>query len=89
VTEPVIYPNPVRVGPAQIQLPGGITSADVKTFTVAFRKIQDQDYNPVPADGVLTLDLTDQWGNQLANGVYYLKISAGDKYWIEKLLVIR
>jgi hypothetical protein len=88
VTEPVIYPNPVRDGPAQIQMPGGFNSAEVKVFTVAFRKIQDQSFNPVPSDGVLTLELTDVWGNRMANGVYYLQIAAGRNKWIKKMLVI-
>jgi hypothetical protein len=33
--------------------------------------------------------LSDDWGNSLANGLYYVVIQTNQNSWVEKLVVLR
>lgn len=65
---------------------------DVKlqVFTAAFRKIIDRPLGTMPV-GVhqVKLELKDQWGAKLANGLYYVVVQKGTKRSIAKLLIVR
>jgi hypothetical protein len=56
---------------------------------MSFRKVKAETFQQVSPGEVLALDLTDRWGNPLANGLYYVVIEAQGKKWIIKLLVLR
>jgi hypothetical protein len=88
---PVLYPNPVTTsGLTHLLVP--LTSASnvrVQIFTTAFRMVQEETFQQVSPGEVITLTLTDKFGNPLANGLYYVVIEAQGKRWITKLLVIR
>jgi hypothetical protein len=67
--------------------------ADVhwKVFTPAFRKIDDHDEGVV-SSGTLQWNLKDHWGNQAANGLYYVRVEIGGSQPMTrtlKVLVIR
>jgi len=88
---PVIYPNPGTGPSVTIQVPLA-SSSDVKVeiFTTAFRKVLDEDSRMgyPPADKV-NLMLQDRWGRELANGLYYVRITTHQGRFIDKLLVLR
>ena len=89
----VLYPNPAD-GKEPVKLPIDLecvsNSVKLKLFTVAFRKINAWDYDQLP-QGVYTfsIDLKDQWGTPLANGVYYLVVNWNNRRSILKLLILR
>jgi hypothetical protein len=56
---------------------------------LAFRKVQDKTYPPMPSGTAITLTLTGKSGNPLANGVYYVVVTVDGHRSIGKLLVLR
>ncbi len=89
VTKPVIYPNPVAGPTVTLQLPGNnLTNVSVEIFTLSFREIKTVTM-PQVVGSSLVIDLTDRFSKQLANGLYYFRITVGNKKWVEKLLVLR
>jgi hypothetical protein len=87
----VVFPNPANGGEVQLLPPSYIGAQDVRIgiFTSAFRKIQDTTFPQVPAGASVTVKLMDGWGNELANGFYYLRVEVAGKRSIAKLLIIR
>jgi hypothetical protein len=86
-----IYPNPAP-GPTVNILPPaytGTANIRVEVFTLAFRKVQDNDYPDWPSGMVIRLNLTGRKGNELANGVYYVVVTVNGQRSIGKLLVLR
>ena len=72
-------------------LPAAYTgTAEVKAqvFTTAFRKVQEQDHPSMPY-GPLTVRMVDEWGNPLADGLYYVVITVDGHRSIAKLLLLR
>jgi len=47
----------------------------LEIFTAAYRKVVTKTYPPTSAGTVLTLDLVDDWGKPLGNGLYYLRVT--------------
>jgi hypothetical protein len=91
VTTPVVFPNPVSGG-GTFGLNPALTSASsvrVDYFTVAFRKVNEIPPQNVQAGSVITLPLTDKWGNPLASGLYYIVVQSNRGRSILKLLVLR
>ncbi len=86
----VLFPNPVT-GPAVSVLPGypGIADVQVEIFTIAFRKVKVEAFPNVLSGTAVTLSLTDQWGDPLANGLYYVVVEVDGKRSIGKLLILR
>src|SRR5665213_719278 len=86
------FPNPSNGTPItfNIQAPGEST-VTLDVFTLAFRKVYGE---TTQADGSLTLrwDLRDVSGNQVANGVYYVRIhvtGSQSATTILKVLILR
>lgn len=87
---PLLYPNPCKGD--QLTFHFGPCGRDqrykLKVFTLAFRRIITKDFSQgVPPD--LTMDLKDDWGKDLANGLYYVVVDQDAKRTILKLLVQR
>jgi hypothetical protein len=62
----------------------------VRVFTLVFRLVLDEEIPPSPQGSDPTLDLVDNWGTPLANGLYYLAVEPkGGKRSIGKLLILR
>jgi len=97
VGQPIVFPNPVT-GPGdnvQVAIPLGHDSAWVKVeiFTVAYRKVLERDLGPSRAGtGITTWHRLVLWGSgegNLANGVYYLKVTTEHGAAMGKFLVLR
>lgn len=50
----------------------GTAPVECSIFTTAFRKIRQIDL-PVTGNGALSWDLADNYGIQVANGIYYIR----------------
>lgn len=91
VTQVVLYPNPADGnGPIYIALP--ITQPSevkIQVFTTAFRKVQEKNYPSQPVGVPIQLELLDQSGAPLANGLYYVVIQTPVGKTVEKLLILR
>lgn len=61
----------------------------IEIFTLAFRKVQDRTFDSVPSSTPITQGLIDREGNPLANGLYYVIVTANAGRSIGKLLVLR
>jgi len=87
----VLYPNPVSgPGPVHLTLPiTSVSNVEITIYTMSFRRVDQLDFKDVTPGEVLSLPLTDHWGIPLADGLYYVVVSAGNKHWILKLLVLR
>ena len=91
VTVVLAYPNPVT-GPGSVlfQLSANLSgSGKVEVFTVASRCVKKVSLNQLPAGGAIPLDLTDNSGVALANGLYFVRITTAKAYYIVKLLILR
>jgi unsaturated rhamnogalacturonyl hydrolase len=88
-TTPVLFPNPATGSTVQLNL-GFIPSMNValKIYTTAFRLVLTKVY-PVGSGEVISVALVNHQGTALANGLYYLVVSAGKNQWILKLMVTR
>jgi hypothetical protein len=98
---PIIYPNPSSGGDVEVECPGtGTGNVTVEIFTTAFRRVQSKPYPNVPLGtntGNPKVAMTDDWGNPLASGLYYVVVTinqtqgAGGKVTrlVGKLLLIR
>ena len=67
----------------------GMQDVRVEIFTPAFRKVLDEVFPSVPAGVAVKVELKDQAGKPLANGIYYVAVTVGGKRSIGKLLIIR
>jgi flagellar hook assembly protein FlgD len=89
----VIWPNPLRdSGPATIQftLRDTQSKVSIKIYTTAFRMVWEKDLINVPPGSVQTaLPAADKQGNLLANGLYYVLISAPGGHSTGKWLILR
>jgi hypothetical protein len=90
--EPRFYPNPVRGGGSMsLHLPPCDQGQEVhlKIFTLAFRKVVDRDVTQWNQGVNGVLNLTDDWGRPLANGLYYLVIDRMEGRTIGKILILQ
>ncbi len=86
-----IYPNPAK-GPTVTIVPAfypGVSNVRVEVYTIAFRKVQDTTYLSVPSGTGVALNLVNEWGNPLANGLYYLEVTTKSGKSTSKLLILR
>jgi hypothetical protein len=67
----------------------GIQTVRVEIYTLAFRKVQDHSYGPMPSGTPIPIQLTGPSGNPLANGVYYVVVTTSSGRAVGKLLVLR
>jgi hypothetical protein len=86
---PVLFPNPATGPTVQLNL-GFVPSTNVtlKIYTTAFRLVSTKVY-PVGSGEMIGVALVNGQGTALANGLYYLMVSVGNKQWILKLMVTR
>ena len=89
---PVLYPNPSN-GTAPVNFSITLTAASgvrVQIFTVSLRKVKDMTFPNQPVGtSTVSMDLTDNAGYPLANGLYYVVVQTNPNRWVEKLLVLR
>jgi hypothetical protein len=77
--------------PVQIHIPGRNQVSDVtaQIFTVAFRMVQQQTFQNVPAGTDIQIELKDKTGKLLASGLYYVTVTIDGHKSVGKLLILR
>ena len=65
----------------------GFSDVRIQIYTSAFRRVQDLVIPQVPSGAVVTIKLTDKWGTNLANGIYYLFITTSQGRSKGKLVI--
>jgi len=87
----VVFPNPSDGDPVQIlpQKYKGVSDVKVEIYTVNFRLVAEKVFKNVPAGDTVTIDMTDNWGQPLASGVYYVSVTTKKNNAVGKLMVIR
>ena len=93
VGTPIPYPNP-STGPGPIHvrvvLRQGADWLVLKIFTLSFRVVNEEKFqNPQAGPNDFTLAMTDPWGRELANGLYYLSVTTPQGHSIGKWLILR
>jgi hypothetical protein len=74
----------------QIKLSAPAAQAQVKLYTTAFRMVNETTFHDIPAGTTnLALPLTDKEGKPLANGIYYVVVTANGQRFVGKLLVLQ
>jgi hypothetical protein len=61
----------------------------VQIFTVAFRLVQQQVFDQVPAGTDVSIELKDKSGKPLASGLYYVVVTVDGNRMIGKLVILR
>ena len=90
--QPVVYPNPVTGGQIHLHLllpkPATVT---VEIYTLAFREVRKVVFVDQPVGVDVILDLVDQSGKTLADGLYYITVtnSLSSARKITKLMILR
>ena len=87
----VVYPDPATGGTVNVLPPAYSGTQDVKVeiFTLSFRKVLGEIFTSVPTGTSVPIALNDQWGNPLADGLYYVVVTIGGKHSSAKLLILR
>ena len=90
--KPVLYPNPVK-GSGPVQLHVDLAQAGavrVRAYSTAFRLVREFEFPMVAMGGQeLALDLHDEGGKVLADGLYYFRVETPNGHWTLKLLFLR
>ena len=73
------YPNPAPNGDLYVPItaPAGST-VQMVVYTTAYRKVLEKGYPYGGGSSLLLLELRDQWGSLLPDGLYYLKVTVTD-----------
>lgn len=73
------YPNPAPSGMLSLPVTAPLDSQVVMTgYTPSYKKVLEKRFTHPGGSFLYGLDLTDLWGQTLANGVYYLKVELTD-----------
>jgi rhamnogalacturonan endolyase len=86
-----LYPNPASGSTVNI-LPSaywGTSNVRVEIYTVAFRKVQDETFYLVASGTPVIVNLTNQSGGRLANGLFYVVVTTKAGKSTGKMLVLR
>jgi hypothetical protein len=90
--QPIVYPNPVTGGSVHIHLllPSS-SNITVEIFTSAFRMVRKIFFPAQPVGVDVVVNLTDNSGVSLADGLYYISVSTplSSSRKITKLLILR
>jgi|GEM_PF-1619410 len=87
-TMPSLFPNPVTGGTVSLYIPYG-GDVQVEVFTLAFRRVISKPLSHQPTGITVQLDLKDDWGGELSDGLYYLVLKSSGKRWVGKMLILR
>lgn len=82
------YPNPVVNGPVSVHVSvPGTTVVKWSVFTLSFRKIVGGEIQ-ITNNGVIVWDLKDQYGKQVSDGLYYLRVEMDGLQSMDKIYKI-
>ena len=88
----MLYPNPVKgLGPVQLHVDlSQAGEVRVRAYSTAFRLVREFEFPNVATGGQeLALDLHDEGGKVLADGLYYFRVETPGGHWTLKLLFLR
>lgn len=87
----VVYPNPATGSSVSVLPPayGGSAAVQVEIFTLSFRRVLNETFPQVPSGTAVKINLVDQWGHSLADGLYYVVVTINGKHAIAKLLILQ
>ena len=88
VTKPVLFPNPASGSQVKLILPAGM-DMKIALYTTSYRKVREIKVGQTASGTILTLDLSDNAGTVLANGVYYVAVTTLNSRWTLKLLILK
>jgi hypothetical protein len=91
-SQPVLYPNPSTGSePVRLHVPGltGASDVRVQIFSLSYRLVREQFYPQVAPGSDVAIDLVDKTGVPLANGTYYIVVTAQQTQSVVKLLILR
>jgi len=86
------HPVPVLAdGPVTLRLPSGASAnVGIRIYTIGGeRRVLHRSLPTVPPDGEVPIDLRDDRGELLANGLYRVLVTAGGKRWLRKFVIFR
>ena len=86
VCDPVLFPNPTNGEPVKFHCGGGpYENIEVNVYTTALRKVCHKKHvcNGLEEEDV-TLDLKDDHGDELANGLYFVDVETHKKGLVKK-----
>lgn len=91
--DPVVYPNPLK-DTDTLTLTVGFakptTWLQIKVFTVADRRVKNVTLQSLPAGmNTIPVEMKDDWGTPLADGLYYLYLVTPDQKFTKKVLILR
>jgi hypothetical protein len=75
----VVFPNPVSTGAAAVlpQSYTGVQDVTVCIYSAGYKLVATKRFPSIPAGQIVAVDLVDDWGQSLGNGVYYLVVTVG------------
>jgi len=78
-THPVVFPNPVSTGTVALlpQSYAGSQDVTVCLYTAGYKLVATKRFANVPLGELVGVDLVDDWGQSLGNGVYYVSVTVG------------
>jgi hypothetical protein len=78
-SHPVVFPNPVASGTVALlpQAYSGARDVTVSIYTSGYKLVATKRFPMVPTGQLVYVDLVDDWGQALANDVYYLAVTVG------------
>lgn len=90
-TQVILYPNPVTGGSISVLPPiySGSQDVRIEVFTLSFRKVLDENERGLAPGTAVKIELVDQWGHPLADGLYYVVVTINGKHSTAKLLILR
>jgi hypothetical protein len=88
---PIVFPNPVPTGWVDVlpQAHAGTSDVTVQVRTSTFKPVLTKGFPMVPSGGMVRIDLVDDRGQDLANGLYYLTVTIGRDRKTTTLIVAR
>jgi hypothetical protein len=88
---PVIFPNPVTDGVLEVlpQTYPGMSWIKVQVFTPSWKPVLKKEFPPTLAGQTVRVELLDDWGEPLAGGVYYVRVTTKKDQKTVTLVVLR
>lgn len=87
----MIFPNPSDGDPVEIlpQKYNGVSDVKVQIYTLAFKLVLEKTFKGVLSGDTVTIDPTDDWGQPLASGLYYVVVTTKKNQGTTKLMILR
>jgi hypothetical protein len=90
-SHPVVFPNPVASGTVAVlpQSYTGVRDVTVRIYSAGYKLVATKRFSMVSPGQLVYVDLVDDWGQALANDVYYLAVTVGRDRKTTTLVIAR